>query len=115
MKTIDAKTLKKGDYVVSTNELTKFFAIARFHEITYRSNVYGASCFTATLGGFNGEKELVVYNGYSKELWWSITRMATDEEKAILDDSISKQGFTFDGEFYHRPDKRVLHLMVNNT
>lgn len=41
--------------------------------------------------------------------------MATNEEKAKLDASISKQGFTFDGEFYHRPDKRVLHLMVNNT
>ena len=104
---IDKKTLKKGDYVVCECEATHHFAIARFYELDYRENIYGAQHFTATLGGFNGEVTLTVSHMGWMSCWWTITRMATDEERANLDAAISERGYTFDGEFYHRPEQVV--------
>ena len=94
--------LKKGDYVVCENKRTAFFAIARFCGWTYRHNKYGAPEFTATLGGYKGDMQLVVYDGYAEELWWSITRKATDDERKQLEQAIAEREITFDGEFYHK-------------
>ena len=101
----DKKNLKQGDFVICECESTQFFFFFRFYELDYRENIYGAPHFTATLGGFKGKEELVVTNNGWRSCWWSIKRKATEEEIAKIELAIKEKGYTFDGKFYHKPEK----------
>lgn len=54
---MDVSELKSGDYVVYTNELTNYYAIAKFIKHTHEHGVY---LNAAKYGGFNGKKDLYI-------------------------------------------------------
>ena len=53
---MDVDKLKKGDYVVYTNETTNYYAIARFIQKDY--GYHGVYLNAGKYGGFNGKKDI---------------------------------------------------------
>ena len=99
---MDVDKLKKGDYVVYTNEETNYYAIARFIEKDY--GYHGVYLNAGKYGGFNGKKDLHINLFSYIPICGVSIRMATQEEideyeKAVEELGINNNFFTIESQF----------------
>jgi hypothetical protein len=94
---MDVDKLKKGDYVVYTNDATNYYAIARFIQ---KSN-QGVYLNAGKYGGFDGKKDLhIKWLSYIPICGIISIRMATQEEIDEYEKVVKDNGYTWVTDHY---------------
>ena len=90
---MDVDKLKKGDYVVYTNETTNYYAIARFIQKDY--DYHGVYLNAGKYGGFNGKKDLHINLFSYIPICGVSIRMATQEEIDEYEKAVKDNDYTW--------------------